>query len=56
MTLGKENLSKSMLSKDVDLLERSVNLYKESAHANDSALEQPGNDDLALQNQVIVNY
>ena len=54
-----ENSSESALARAVNLLERSVNLLKESAHANDSTLDQLGNNDqhaLAIQNRAIVNY
>ena len=52
-----ENTTKSTLSEAVNLLERSVNLLKETAiNTQDPTLENPRNDDNTLQNRAIVNY
>ena len=52
-----ENTTESTLSKAVNLLERSVNLLKETAiNTQDTTLENPRNDDNTLQNRAIVNY
>ena len=52
-----QNTTESTLSKAVNLLERSVNLLKETAiNTQDPTLENPRNDDNTSQNRAIVNY